>query len=410
MTVASVLRRVLQVSFFSFALFVPFSIAGMNIACAFGALAWALSAVLGRPSPGAARLSLGSDPLVLASLLLVISALPSVAISQDSARAVKDWSSYWQLLIVFWVACNVRAVRMREAAFWTLAASSAVACVVALVQRAGGLDLGFIHIPARFRVGGTLYTMTFAGILYQLIVLNCAVLMAKGIAARARVFLAATVVLQFVAIMLTMTRGAWVALIGGLVALCVLVRNRVVTWSALGLVAALVLFSLLNVRQQGRSVPELLHSGLDKDASTRVVLWDIAWDLFTAHPLLGVGMGDYTIEADKILAGRKVTTTVDTHNVYLHILATRGLVGFVPFVFFWWVFLRELGRVRRRFEPGSLDHHYAVGAVAATVAVLLGALTELNIDDSEVFMTYMFTMGLVLSARNVDVVQRPPAS
>jgi O-antigen ligase len=287
---------------------------------------------------------------------------------------------------------------MREAAFWTLAASSAVACVVALVQRAGGLDLGFIHIPARFRVGGTLYTMTFAGILYQLIVLNCAVLMAKGIAARGRIFLAAIVALQFVAIMLTMTRGAWLALIGGLVALCILARNRVVTWSAIGLVGVLVLFSLFNVRQQGRSVPELLRSGLDKDASTRVVLWDIAWDLFKAHPLLGVGMGDYTIEADKLLAGRRVTTTVDTHNVYLHILATRGLVGFVPFVFFWFVLLRELSRVRRRFAPGSLDHQFAVGAIAATVAVLLGAITELNIDDSEVFMTYMFTMGLVLSA------------
>jgi len=40
-----------------------------------------------------------------------------------------------------------------------------------------------------------------------------------------------------------------------------------------------------------------------------------------------------------------------------------------------------------------------VGAIAATVAVLLGALTELNIDDSEVFMTFMFATGLVLSAR-----------
>jgi O-antigen ligase len=397
MTVASVLRRVLQVSFFAFALFVPFSIAGMNIACAFGALAWTAAALLRIPAPGAS--SPRSDPLALASFLLVVSALPAVVISQDSARAVKDWSSYWQLLIVFWVACNVRAVQMREAAFWTLAASSAVACGVALVQRAGGMDVGFIHIPAEFRVGGTLYTMTFAGILYQLIVLNCAVLLTRGSASRPRILLAAVVGLQFVALMLTMTRGAWVALIGGLVALCALVRNRVVTWSATGLVAAVVLFSLFNFHQQGRSIPELLRTGLDKDASTRVVLWDIAWDLFLAHPLLGVGLGDYTIEADRLLAGRKVTTTVDTHNVYLHVLATRGLVGFVPFVFFWFVWLRELFRLRRRFDPGSLDHQYTVGAIAATVAVLLGALTELNVDDSEVFMTFMFTTGLALSAR-----------
>jgi hypothetical protein len=63
------------------------------------------------------------------------------------------------------------------------------------------------------------------------------------------------------------------------------------------------------------------------------------------------------------------------------------------------VWVRELFRLRRRFDPGSLDHQYTVGAIAATVAVLLGALTELNVDDSEVFMTFMFTTGLALSAR-----------
>ncbi len=389
MTVAT--RRVLQVSFFAFALFAPFSIAGMNIAFGIGALAW-LASLAGRDAP---RAPLHQDPLVLASILLVVSALPSVLMSENASRAIKDASSYWQLLIVFWAGCNVLAVGMRAATFGTLVVSSTLACLLALVQGSGGLDLGALEVPSRYRPGGTLYTMTFAGIVYQLIVLNCAVLFTRGMHARRRMVLAAVVAIQIAAIMFTMTRGAWLALVAGLVALCVLLRNRVVSWVAAALVVALAVFAV--GAHKGRSIPELVRSGLDIDASTRVVLWDIAWDLFTEHPLTGVGMGDYTIEADKLLAGRLVTTTVDTHNVYLHILATRGLIGFVPFVVFWVVLLRRLLRLRARAEKGSLDHQVVVGAIAATVAVLVGALTELNIDDSEIFMVFMFVMGLALA-------------
>jgi len=398
MTGELVLRRLFQASFFSFALFVPFSIAGMNFAFGFGALAWIISSVAFRDrAPAAGGISVRRDPMLLAAILLVGSAAPSVLMSQNISRATTDWLSYWELLIYFLVAANLLAVRMREVAFWTLVAAATLSSLVALIERAGGLDLWFIQIPARYRVSSTLYPMTLAGILYQLILLNCAVLLTKGMKPRWRLVLGSGTALQVVALTLTMTRGAWLALAAGLIALCLLVRRRVLTMVTLGLVAALVLFSLVNFHNEGRSLPQLLEAGLDKDASTRVVLWDIAWDLFRQHPIVGVGMGDYSIEADKLLADRFVTTTVDTHNVYLHLLATRGLVGFLPFVFFWVVLFRSLSRLRRQLGKGSLDYQYVVGVTAASIAILVGALTELNIDDGEVFMAFMFVLGLALS-------------
>ena len=40
-----------------------------------------------------------------------------------------------------------------------------------------------------------------------------------------------------------------------------------------------------------------------------------------------------------------------------------------------------------------------MGSIGATVAVLFGALTENNLNDEEVFIAYMFVVGLALSAR-----------
>jgi O-antigen ligase len=391
-------HRLFQFAFAALALFIPFSIAGANIAVGFGLLAWLLAIFAAWPyAANAPRVR--RDPLLWASLVLVVSALPSVFNSENMSRAIKDWRSYWLLLIYFLVAVNLAARRVREPAFWALFASTTISCLVAFSQRAGGIDWWFIHLGAKHRIEGTLYTMTFAGILYQVIVLSFSVALRRGLGAVRSMVLWAGLGIQLVAIILTVTRGAWVALIAGLVAVCLLIRSKTVLILSATAVAAVVAFAFLTPQDSGRNVsPTLLLKKIDVHAGTRLVLWDIAWELFKQNPLLGVGMGDYSEEADALVGERTVTTTTDTHNVYLQVLATRGIVGFLPFVFFWWVVLRSLFRTRRRAPKGSLEWHYAVGAIGATVAVLFGALTENNVDDEEVFIAYMFIVGLARSA------------
>jgi len=394
-------HRLFQLAFAALALFIPFSIAGANIAIGFGLLAWLLSAIFVRSSEissGGGR-SVLRDPLLPASLLLVVAALPSVLMSEDFSRAIKDWRSYWLLLIYFLVAANLAKHRMRETAYWILFASTTLSCLVAFSQRAGGIDWWFIHIGSKHRIEGTLYTMTFAGILYQVILLNFAVALRKRAFVDWRTaVLWGGLAVQFVAIIFTVTRGAWVALFAGLAAVCIMVRNKTVLALSVAAVAAIMIFAFVTVEDTGRNIsPTKLFKEIDIHAGTRLVLWDVAWELFKKHPLLGVGMGDYSTEADKLIGERFVTTTTDSHNVYLQVLATRGLVGFVPFVLFWVVVLRSLFRLKSRSARGSASWHYAVGAIGVTVAMLFGALTENNMDDEEVFIAYMFILGLVFS-------------
>jgi O-antigen ligase len=402
-------HRLFQFAFVALAMFVPFSIAGANIAIGFGLMAWLLAAIATRRggtsySRESGRPKIRRDPMLIAATLLAVSALPSVFMSENLTRAVHDWRSYWLLSIYFLVAANLAAHGMREAAYWTLFASTTISCLVAFVQRAGGIDFWFIHLSGKHRVESTLFTMTFAGILYQAIVLNLAVALRKHREWRHSLVLWVGLAVQLVAIVLTVTRGAWVALFAGLATVCILVRNRTVVALSAAALAAVLIFAFVTARDTGRNVsPLLLFQEVDIHAGTRLVLWDIAWDLFRAHPILGVGMGDYSVEADKLVGDRTVTTTTDTHNVYLQILATRGLVGFLPFVFFWWVVFRSLFQIKARAAKGSIEWHYAVGVIGVTVAILFGALTENNVDDEEVFIAYMFILGL---ARSVEYASR----
>jgi len=384
--------RLFQFAFLALALFIPFSIAGENIAIGFSVLAWLLWLAATRQWPRLAH------PLFIASVVLTISALPSLFMSEERHRAFVDWESYWQLLIVFMVGAHIARVGVRERSCAVLFASAAASCGVAFIQRAGGLHLGPVHIGAEHRVSSTMFTMTLAGILCQLAVFGSAVALSPR-AARFRVWIAIAVVMMFAALLLTMTRGAWIAVFAGLIAVCVLLRSRVLALATVLAIAVMFLYTHHYRNDQGRTlaVDTFATEQADRNVATRLVLWDISWKMFLDHPLLGVGMGDYSREAEKRLAERHVRTTVDSHNIYLQILATRGLVGFIPFVAYWVVLVMTLWKLARRAVKGSLARHYAIGALGATAAVLVGALTENNIDDAEVFAAFMFLAGLALA-------------
>lgn len=345
------------------------------------------------------------DPLFVASVVLVVSAIPSVLLSENISRALSDYRSYWELLIYFLVAYHLTSAQVRRWTFWILLVSMSVSSLVALTQYLGGVDLFVLKIASKsYRPSSTLYSMTFAGILYQLISTNAAVVLAYRRTSKQAIAIGVGLVLQITAIFLTLTRGAWLALIGGLFSVPLLLKRRVLFLVVLGLALLGGTVALQNPAIHDRAATLLgnLRGPTDDNVSTRLVLWDISWDVFKAHPVFGVGMGDYSIEATKHLDDRTVLTTVDSHNIYLQMLATRGLVGFIPFVGFWVVWIRGLFQSRRRAQQSgnNYGYHFITGVIAATIAVLIGALTENNIDDSEVHMCFMLLIGMARSFDN----------
>jgi len=343
--------------------------------------------------------------LLGACVLLVVSALPSVFISENRHRALRDWESYWLLLIYFYVAYGLWFPRGRRAVYWILFGSATLSCLVALVQYRGGADFLFVHIREEPRPSSTLFIMTFAGILCQLVTVNFAVLFHRNRFSRLEWILAGGLMLQLIGLLLTHTRGAWLALAAGLGVATALVRKRACLILVGGLAAVVVVFAASDSRIRDKivSIPRTIHGATDVNVSTRFVLWDVSWELIKSHPIVGVGMGDFSTEAEKLVGRRHTETLSDAHNVYLQVLVTRGLLGFLPFLYFWFVLLRTVWRTRSHAgnrtgtSRAGFSFHFATGVFAATVAVLVGALTENNIDDSEVFTALMLLVGMAKS-------------
>lgn len=395
-------RILFYISFTGLALFIPFSIAGANWAIGFGILALLLLFIAERDGHLSFR-RIGRDPVALAALLLVASALPSALLSEHRSQAVRDWQEYYLFFIYFIAGFTIMNATLRKIVFWVLFTSASLSALVALIQAGGGLRIFVLDISDKVRPSSTLFTMTFAGIFYQLICVNVSILMRETRRNRTFFIILAGVAVQILAFMFNLTRGAWIALFVGLVTLAILQRTKKSFAACAGLLALIALFTLANPTLHSRlqSVVENVHSPHDRSIKTREILWDISLDLIRDYPLLGAGMGDFSSEAQRRLEGRFVKSTSDAHNIYLHVLATRGVIGFIPFLLFWIVLVRQLliSERRLRAPSHSFDRHLVIGVIAATAAILTGALTENNIDDSEVFICFLFLIGLARSTR-----------
>jgi O-antigen ligase len=314
---------------------------------------------------------------------------------------LRDWKSYWLLLVYFHAAYNLTSASLRRAVYWILFVSLSFSCVVSMIQYGGGLDALFIHIrDDSARPSSSLFIMTFAGILSMLITVNFAVMFRRRRLSWVEPLVAGGLAAQVVGLFLTLTRGAWLALIAGVLTATVLIRRKAPLVATGALIGVVVITAVRNerVREKVISIPQAIHGATDVNVGTRFVLWDVSWQLIKKHPFFGVGMGDFSSEAEQLIGGRHVETVTDSHNIYLQILTTRGLFGFIPFAVFWFFLLRTLQRSRAALsDRRGLPWHFATGAIAATVALLVGALSENNIDDSEVFMTFMFIVGVARS-------------
>ena len=150
------------------------------------------------------------------------------------------------------------------------------------------------------------------------------------------------------AIYWTLSRGAWLALLAGLLFLvvwqiCQFIKAK--NWRVLKIASILVIFSFLGLY----FISDPRHKQVTlKDATveTRLVAWSTAYQGFLDKPMLGFGKNNFQIVFNKYL-DNKIYTGPGTpmwfdkaHNQYFDYLAEGGAVGLLIYLLFLaWPFL-----------------------------------------------------------------------
>ena len=308
----------------------------------------------------------------------------SVPFSLAPATSLVESREVLLFLVAPIVLAFARGERARTVVTVALAAG-AVSAVAGIVQY-GILEYDNLGQRPSGSMG---HYMTYAGLLMLML---CAALSRLLFDARGRAGALVVLPALSVALVVTLTRSAWIGAAAAAGLLLVLRDRRLL---ALAPVAAVVFIAAAPAQ-----VTDRLYSTFDLRDPTnrdRLAMLTAGAGMVRDHPLTGIGPGLVEeVYADYRPAGAVNETNPHLHNVPLQIAAERGLPALALWVWLVAAAVRDL--VRRLRDPASRT--LAAGALAAMAAMLAAGLFEYNFGDSEFLMLLLVLVTLPAAARS----------
>ena len=137
------------------------------------------------------------------------------------------------------------------------------------------------------------------------------------------------------ALFLTTKRGPLVASVAAIVVSCLFVNRKKLTGTMLKTVISVGVLATFVPAVQA-TLERFIELSDDGTGNGRSYLYDFAWSMFHANPLLGCGWGAYSKYVATTPLGAMYSnlgfSSMSTHNVYLQLLAETGVIGLISFV------------------------------------------------------------------------------
>src|SRR3990170_1834742 len=337
--------------------------------------------------------SLRNLPIIKAWSFFLVACLLSLPFSQNLANSLSEFLELCSFVVLFvLVVISIRSKRDVQNMVVCLILSSVIPIIVGLIQILNNRYI-VVGLEPSFRVYSTLpHPSAYAFYLIIIAVLTIS-LMNRGKNPPHKV--KSIILLAFISVSLvyTFTRGAWLGLALSLFVLGILQKKKFQLFSPV-----IVALLFLNVPLIYERFQPIFDPRLSKFTSFawRFGLWNSAISYFLAHPLFGIGFGNF------ILIGHEITNFfMNAHNDYLKLLVETGIVGFLGFI---WVLASTwrigIAAFKRVTDP------YLKSIAAGFIAVLLSYLCMSfsdNIFNHGAFQWYLWAYaGLITAMYRMD--------
>lgn len=157
-------------------------------------------------------------------------------------------------------------------------------------------------------------------------------------------------------------------------------------------ILSVFLVSVLVLYLAGNFVPEISEfiARFSEDGdSGRSVMYLLAIQMFSKQPILGAGTGAYRLLYSTTLASDINHMYLNTHNVYLQLLAENGIIGFCLFLFASISTLyRGVTVLRKMHMMKNKNEKVMFTSVSFQIYFLLYCLTGNPLYDSMMFIPY----------------------
>lgn len=326
----------------------------------------------------------------------------------------RDWIGWVQMVAVFWVVLNgVRTREARAVLFGAIVALAFGAAVMACYQRfvrPDWLMMGRVQADQFIgRSSGPFGIPNSLGALLLLVLFPVGErVFRRGATAVQRVFFGYVGAVLLLGLVLTISRGAWLAAVLVGIAWPVFgLRGsgaKRLLWAgaaavALGATVLTLFLTVPGVRERLASLKA------DAGEKTRPIMWLGAWKIFREHPLWGGGAGSYNVLFEKHRPERYQDEPQWAHNDYLNTLSDYGAVGLGLFFLGGGVVAAGCRR-RRSADSEALQRGGRMAREPVSVGAVTAGLTAFGL---QLFVDFHFkipALAMTFGAMAALAVQR----
>ncbi|MBM3251219.1 MAG: hypothetical protein FJZ11_00355 [Candidatus Omnitrophica bacterium] len=197
-----------------------------------------------------------------------------------------------------------------------------------------------------------------------------------------RLFIAALFILLLSCLILTVSRGAWIAFIVLALFMSVwLIPLRLLLLLLVpAIIGSLTFFPSIVKERLSNFFIFLDNSGID-----RKIIWEAAWKMFMSRPWLGLGLGTFMFNFDKFVIKNYPYGPSYAHNCYLQMGSEIGIIGLVSFLSILGLFFY---RGIKKLNHGQKTFFWYV--LMGSLAAILGYSVHMGVD------TFLYSVDLGL--------------
>ena len=353
-------------------------------------------------------------PIWLPLGLFMLGTVISLAFSGEAAAGIPGIRKFYVFLTLLVVYSTFRTLAWARALLLGWAGLGAVVSMRGLVQFAAkvqeahrlGKSFYDYYVPGDRITGFMSHWMTFSGQeMFALVLLLAFLFFAPRAMRKGWVWLLCGG-LMFVALVLGMTRSAWLgSAVAGLYLLWFWRRWML----AAAPLAAVLIFFLSPAPVKERVVSAIRpKQGIDSN-QFRVVTRRTGMQMIERHPLLGLGPEGVKLHFNQYIPADIPRPLPDgwyghLHNIYLQFAAERGIPTFLCLLWMLVKILWDFWRGLRILPPGRSNARFLLhGGIAVVLATMTAGLYEHNLGDSEVLTMFLAVVACGYLALDKEV-------
>jgi O-antigen ligase len=267
-----------------------------------------------------------------------------------------------------------------------------------------GKIYGIYEVRFAVPFGSFVNRHNFAAYMEMTMSVPLGLLFAGAITKDKRLLYLTAIALMGVALLLSGSRGGFVAMVAEVILLIMLTTgasSRKALVMKVGfagvLIAAIIVGSILVGGES--SLTRIAETATSKDITTdRGHIWSVTMDVITHNLPLGAGFGALGVAYTPYDSYSGLERVEQAHNDYLQVAADAGIVGIViGMLFLFWLF--RLGLNTSKTE-NTYRRGVAIGALAGCFAILVHSIFDFVLHTTAISVLFITLMSLIVAAQN----------